>query len=488
MSTPLRVAFLVALSAPALQAQELFGTLRRADGAPAAGVIVTATRLADGTIIGRAITGERGTYQLTAVTDRLVIRALRIGQQPHVLDTVQLAASTRRELSATLPDMPVVIATIRTHVDSRCRARPDGAETVAQLFDEARKALLASRLVSSEGVPTARFEVFTEARDRRDRLIGNAQRRMLRGTSARPFQSVPVETLVREGYVIQERDGSSTWRAPDADVLISDRFLADHCLRLVEGTGERAAWIGVGFEPTRTQRNIVQIRGTLWLERATMELQQLEFGYTGVEPMVTPANPGGLVEYTRLETGIWFVHRWTLRMPRIASQYGMSPAGVRGTSRTLTGVQVTGGEVIDITNSAGTLYTRGDDPSDVSTDVADVSAPFDLFSCAEASTDTLSLVSGAVRNTAGAGLQAAQVRAEWREQFRHVTGTVWTWQVRELTTHSADDGSYGLCGIPRARGVLLRATHQERRSRAVTVRVPKERAATTVDLVVSARP
>src|SRR5690606_6503398 len=81
------------LSAFPVSAQEVFGTLRRADGVvPSQGTILVAERLSDGRAVSRAVTGAQGTYRLWVTTERLVIRALRIGFAPHVLDTLQLAA------------------------------------------------------------------------------------------------------------------------------------------------------------------------------------------------------------------------------------------------------------------------------------------------------------------------------------------------------------------------------------------------------------
>ncbi len=99
-------------AASTAHAQELVGTLRRdaADQPLAAGVLLVAERLVDGAIVARTVTGLRGTFRMRVTGDRLVVRALRIGLAPVVLDTAQLSAGESRDLSRTLPEAPADVA------------------------------------------------------------------------------------------------------------------------------------------------------------------------------------------------------------------------------------------------------------------------------------------------------------------------------------------------------------------------------------------
>ncbi len=310
-------------------AQEVFGTLRRADGEmPSQGTLLVAERLSDGHTIARAATGAQGTWRLRVTTDRLVIRALRIGFEPHVLDTVQLAAGEQRELSAILPGTSVVLPTVRTATDFRCRVRPDSASLVARVFHEARTALMASQLVSPDGPVLTRVRVSNETWAPEENSILGASHREYFADSLRPFHTASVDSLLEFGFVTRRQelfarsrgvDVLVAYRAPSAELLVDDRFLADYCLHLANAPRDRPDWIGVGFRPARNRR-ITQIEGTLWIDRHTAELRRLDFKYAGLDGREARSNSGGWLEFTRLETGLWFVNRWELRVPDVSER------------------------------------------------------------------------------------------------------------------------------------------------------------------------
>src|SRR5205085_7820679 len=84
-----------------------------------------------------------------------------------------------------------------------------------------------------------------------------------RTSSARPFISIDPEVLHRDGYVFQRADG--IWfNAPDAELLLSDRFLEDHCFG-VTAPGQTGApnRVGLSFEPTRSRR-VPEVGGVRW--------------------------------------------------------------------------------------------------------------------------------------------------------------------------------------------------------------------------------
>jgi hypothetical protein len=470
--------------------QEVFGTLRASNGGdPVAGAIVIATRAADQSVLARTITGDRGTYSLRFAPDSVSLRVLRVGQRPYELGSLRVLEGERVERSASLPDAPVVIQTMTTRVSTRCRVRPEGSETVAQLFDEARKALDASRLISNDGAPTARYLLFTQSRSVRGAPIGLPQQVVRTTSSTSPFRSVAPESLSVAGYVTEEADQSTLYRAPDARVLLSDEFLSQHCLRLVDGPGDQPHLIGVEFEPAARSRDLVQVRGTLWMDRSTKELQRLEFVYVGLDPALMRANPGGTVEYTRLDNGVWFASYWEIRMPRYSmraprSTLNMQAAGPRR-EIVVEGVQVTGGEVLGITTRAGLLYTRGI-PETSTLSVTDLSA--EESACADASSSSsLAGVVGVVQNASRSAMQNATVRAEWKQDFRRVGNDQWVWQNRTLSTETDETGYYSLCSVPKQQLITLQSAYEERASRKVSVRVPQSRAQAVVNLSIPDR-
>lgn len=311
----------------ALRAQEAFGTLRHGDsGTPSSGVIVEATRITDGRSVARAVTGAQGTWRLRLSTDRLVLRALRIGFSPQVLDTLQLAAGEAREVDAVLVGTPVVLPAVRTAADSRCRVRPDSASLVATVFDQARSAVAASMLVPADGPLLARVRLTEATWTADESRVVESQQRDYATDSLRPFGSASVDSLLEFGFVTrrQERVLGSTrgvdvaveYRVPSLALFVDERFLERYCLFFTEPAREHPEWIGVGFRPARRGRT-TQIEGTLWVDRASAELRRLEFGYAGVDDSYAQIDPGGWLEFTRLQTGHWFVPRWALRLPAL---------------------------------------------------------------------------------------------------------------------------------------------------------------------------
>ncbi len=476
------VAFAAILTgaAPAA-AQELFGTLRRETGAPAGGVVVLAERVSDGGVVARTVTGEQGTYRLRVSTDSLVVRALRIGQRPQVLGSFRLAAGAVQDVSAVLPEAPVTITALHTRVDTRCRVQPDGAETVARLFTEARTALLASQLVSLDGRPRTRYRIVTEQWNAREDSMEAVHTEEFTTDSLRPFQSVPVDSLIGQGYVVRELDGSMVYRAPDAEVLVDDRFLASYCLHLVEGTGDRAGWIGVGFRPARERRGITQVEGTLWLDRTTQALQRLEYGYVGLEQSVTRTNPGGWVTFTVLPNGVWFVSEWAIRMPRVSMHVTLRTG--RGNEvtevsdrQTVTGVQTVSGEVLEVMVNGRPRYTVGAmDRVDESGAVIGIAMDASL---GPAQCTSGALVHGTVWTRSGTTLPGATVRWSWPAS----TGAA---EERMARTDSA--GRYQQCGIPFDQLVTTQVTAEHHEPVDIVLRVSPARTMSQVDLFLARR-
>lgn len=481
------------LTAPAA-AQEIRGTISLPDGGtPAVGILVVAERAGVPTPVARAVTGAGGRFVLRIAPGTVRLRALRIGHRPTDLGEQTLAAEERRVVSFTLRDAPVVLQAVTTSAASRCQLAARAGEEVATLFEDARTALLLSQLSPPEGRPAARVVLYTLLTDPRGTPLAAPRREVRTGASARPFQSLPPALLARVGYVTEERDGT-VFRAPDATVLTSAEFAAGHCLRLVDGQGERAGWAGLGFEPVQRAREIVGIQGTLWVDRATSELRRLEFSYVGLEAPLDRAGLGGSVDFTRLPDGTWFENRWEIRMPRVSIQ---QRAGLTGTGDAaarlviLDAIQRTGGEVLSIRRGdrlafAGdlaledSLTARGADPP--------APVPVDACPASEREGVPTGFVHGTVFDRAPRRAGGAQVTATWRQEFTVVGFHEWRWREEALSTTAAEDGFYALCGAPRDRLLQLRAAAGERRSNVVSVRIPRGTGASRADLDLGGSP
>lgn len=485
---------LVAVAAVVLtstaSAQEVFGTLRRADNeTPSQGTIVVAERLSDGQTIARAVTGAGGTWQLRITTNRLVIRALRIGFAPHVLDTLQLAVGERRELNASLPGTSVVLPAVRTATDSRCRVRPDSASLVARLFHDARSALAASQLISLDGPLRSRVRVTNETWSYDEKSLLEASHREYTSNSLRPFGTASVDSLLEFGFVTRHlerfagfkhaEEVAVDYRVPSVDLLVDDRFLADYCLHLAGARDDHPDWIGVGFRPARSNRRVTLIQGTLWLERLTGELQRLEFGYAGLSGSERTIAPGGRLEFTRLETGLWFVSRWALRMPALGSWVEHSEGTtLRLVTRHIPVVRVSG-EVLDLAVDSRAVFTTGTTDILKAGELLPISIPLDSTGPVCIGSRDQAFVFGRVFSAAGAVLPAADLRFVWRAEG----GTAAGWLQTETRTRST--GEYRVCGLPQDRLVTVEVRAHEHEPAGLTLRIGSPRSAARLDLVLT---
>ena len=150
----------------------------------------------------------------------------------------------------------------------------------------------------------------------------------MQGEAVTPFVSADPEVLARSGYVDGDIMKGSTVFAPDATILLSDRFLDTHCFRIqAPEKGRRDDLIGLAFEPLRLtsdgDRPRVEISGVLWLDRPSAELRYLEFGYVNL-PFDADANrAGGRLEFRPLPDGRWIVWRWFIRTPGLERREGV---------------------------------------------------------------------------------------------------------------------------------------------------------------------
>lgn len=477
-------------------AQDVRGVLRaELSGAPMEGVVIAAMRAADRRIVSRSLSGSAGSFRLVVGTDSVVVMALRIGQQPVELWRGRVSMGESRDIGRTLPDLPVSITALRVQERARCGVPSGNDPSVTRaLFADALTALSAS-IGSIEGEALVVRTVLTE--EFRD-LRGNVQRVaapvVRTGSSAQPFRSVPVPALLREGFVVEERDGSVTYRAPDAQVLTAEAFLARYRLSL-DLSRETDGLVGIGFTPQRTSRTRVDVRGTLWLELSSRALQRLDFGYVGLASPEAAANPGGTVEYTQLADGRWIIDRWSLRMPLLATEV----SGAMSVPRTrATGVQEIGGMVLEARLRDALLYSVGgqvaertigtqlDNASDRAAAASAVAAWTRTPACTVIDAATAH-VAGVVRRTDGTPVVGAHVEAEWRTRFRNLGSiTSWSWEQANATATTGPDGTFELCDLPREVRVSVQALTEAARTRVTQLRLPSTGTMGSVELIMPA--
>jgi len=272
----------------------------------------------EGTVVRNTLTDERGRALFVGIeAGSYLVRVEMIGMAS--TETELFAISEGATFTEELRFEASAIQLEGLEVDmeaGRCEVRPGGEGVlVAQVWDEARKALSAASFTDQRG--SYRYETVRYDRSLdRDGVILNEDRQQREGYMKTPFESRPAEDLADNGYV--QRDGREyVYYAPDATVLLSDPFLDTHCFRIA---GREDDLIGLGFEPTGDRKNVPDIAGTMWLDAETAELRWLEFQYKYLNPEMMAREVGGRVDFERMPDGTWIVPEWWIRMPVMGSQ------------------------------------------------------------------------------------------------------------------------------------------------------------------------
>jgi hypothetical protein len=135
-------------------------------------------------------------------------------------------------------------------------------------------------------------------------------------------------------------------------MLLSSRFVEDHCFRLTTDRKQVGA-LGITFEPTpERKKGVPEIRGTLWVDRASSELRRLEFRYVNVS-REEEEQAGGELEFVRMRDGAWAISRWNIRMPVVVEV--VLPG--HGTEPRVTELRIAGGELALARRVSDTLWS-----------------------------------------------------------------------------------------------------------------------------------
>lgn len=294
------------------EAQVLRGrVVTRADGVALGGVVL---ELQDSSRarVATALSGPAGAFVMRVPQPgayRVVTR--RIGYRSVSAGPFTVAADTTIELAVDAvaqPLPPVTAADLAS-----CRgAGPASDDATIVLWESAQTALMASSVASREGL----YE-FDVARWRRDyatepTVLLDVAVDFVRLRDVRPWVSLPPEDIARHGYVRLARDRSLTYVAPDLELLTSDAFASAHCFRV--RSDDDPASIGLEFRPVAGGR-AADVRGTLWLARATQELTSIDFSFSDIGFQGPDSLAGGRLVFTRLGDGAFIATEWLVRAP-----------------------------------------------------------------------------------------------------------------------------------------------------------------------------
>ncbi len=328
---------------------------------------------ADDRVVARAL-ARGGRYAIRAPSPgRYRVRVQRIGYRTTIGESVELRASARIEQTLIAASVPISLATVR--VDARRACRASRARTIegersadaVMLWAEVRKALEANRLAQAEGGMQVLVRERVRAyhpRTKRSLRDSSTERQ---GSSARPYRSRPAAELADHGYVRTEGPYLHFF-APDAEVLLSDEFVATHCLSVVAAANDVPWLVGLAFEPVRG-RSVPDIAGTFWVNRRSAALCRLEFAYTGLPHVGGGAPLGGSVNFEAVPGGGWLVRDWVVRAPvyQTVARPTLVSSGRIGAPRVearqevvLAAIHEEGGEILTAESEAGVVFWDGD--------------------------------------------------------------------------------------------------------------------------------
>jgi hypothetical protein len=305
-----------------LAAQEWIGRIQAStDSSSVAGALVI---LLDslGREARRTLSTPTGGFGFTVPgPGRYQIRVLRIGYAAWLSPMTSLAAGEHREARFIIEDRIIQLASIEvTTTRSRCGIRPGDGDVIADLLNEAEKALAITDQTIRQGNLRFRTETYV-SRPTADGAIGERNTATSSGQAMWPVASAHPDSLAKYGFVHEPaRDPSDlqpetgpVYFGPDARVLFANWFLDGHCFSVVSAQ-DTAKNIVIEFAPVRRGARR-DIRGQLTLDRRSLELRSLQFWYTGLGRWVTPDSAGGSMSFRKLTTGAWIIDRWVLRAP-----------------------------------------------------------------------------------------------------------------------------------------------------------------------------
>ncbi len=333
-------------------AQTLRGVVVDARDMPVPGVVLL---LLDPTsnVVARSLSSGRGEYRLNAPGPGAYrVRTLRIGYRPVTLDAVTLAAGANVVRRLVLTAVTFSLDTVRVVGRNACRAMADSGAATLAVWEQVRTALNATELSGAERTIFLTTLGYERALDPSNGRTRRQQTSVHTAFAAQPWRSRTLDSLHRFGYVATEPDNATVYYAPGLDVLLSDMFLADHCFRLV-ADGPR---VGMVFEPAPDRRRISEIKGTIWLDRATAELRSMEFGYANLGSSYQEQYAGGGMDFVRMRDGAWAISRWDIRMPVLEQRIRARSSG--GTDIFVAELRVTGGEVVLARMGRDTLWSQ----------------------------------------------------------------------------------------------------------------------------------
>lgn len=345
------------------RAQRLFGNVVLADDQTAArGAIVTAVDSA-GTVAGRELTTSRGDFVLpVSHPGRYTVTVLRLGSLPEsVRDVVVEPGKDHRmkiRITRDAPRPPAVLIRSGEHCNIRGDTTALGYAWSQFLVVLATADLAAeSKAFSGTWLRTERRlgKTLRDTVSRSDTLVTIA-------LDAPTMPALTPDSSRIAGFVIESEQGV-LYHTLDVATLASRAFLNRRCFSFDPPPPSQPGWTGLHFRSPDFRIGVVDIEGTLWLDRATLEPRGMGFRYVNLPPAFDAAESGGTLRFRQLPTGHWIVEEWTLRVPagvfrRIFSTDARGALNGYATKLTLDGIRIAGVRLMELELNGASIFRR----------------------------------------------------------------------------------------------------------------------------------
>ncbi|WP_420633122.1 carboxypeptidase-like regulatory domain-containing protein [Candidatus Palauibacter sp.] len=338
----------LALLAPPLASQEagsrLSGLLlTEGSGVAIEGAHVTLVDPGD-VVLAESLSDEQGAFSLPMPPPGTYrVRVTRIGYQTWASDTVHVAATSQsRVLRLNVPVQAIPLPELSVVESNDCPTTPEERRLAFELYESVLPIL--ATVSSTADLGALRMRMI-----RPTVVWRRGGRRYARDTTTvvvlRSLNNESPEYLERYGYADVIQDSMTTFYAPDGDAMASPGFLATHCLRPVVSDDETK--VGLGFEP-KPGREVVDVKGVLWIDAVDGGPRALEFQYTSLRPFlrrhlepslradILSRHPyrtrfhgiemdesefGGVLRFERITGNRWLIREWRIQRPWLAHKY-----------------------------------------------------------------------------------------------------------------------------------------------------------------------
>lgn len=348
--------FGVGLSAAPLAAQESDAYLRgllltQGSGRPVQGAHIKLID-PDEVVLSEVLSDERGAFNLPMPALGIYrLQVTRIGYQFWTSDTLHIASAPEsRELRLEVPVQPIPLPEMSVSERNTCPTTPEERQRAFEIYQSVQPALASSSPSADLGNLLVRM-VRPVIVGKYDYWRRGGGRRFQQDTTtvvvpgSLNLLSAPPTHLATHGYADIIQDTLTTFYAPTGEALASPEFLSMHCLRPVASADQ--ASVGLGFEP-KPGRQLVDVKGVLWIDPITNGPERVEFQYTSLRPFLRlhllpvlkayvlsrtsdeiragtrfraiefdESEYGGVLYFERIPGDQWLIREWSLNSPTL---------------------------------------------------------------------------------------------------------------------------------------------------------------------------